>query len=54
VSDYDDQFRRLSRVTLAGDIPVDVNGRPSRVLSGDASSYSAIVDPVRGRRAKAS
>ncbi|KRD20568.1 taurine catabolism dioxygenase [Mycobacterium sp. Root265] len=54
VSDYDDQFRRLSRVTLAGDIPVDVAGRPSRVIAGDASSYSAVVDPVPGRHAKAS
>ena len=54
VSDYDDQFRRLSRVTLAGDVPVDVQGRPSRVVAGDASSYSAVVDPVPGRHAKAS
>lgn len=54
VSDYDDQFRRLSRVTLAGDIPVDVQGRPSRVIAGDASSYSAVVDPVPGRHAQAS
>lgn len=54
VSDYDDQFRRLSRVTLAGDVPVDVQGRPSRVIAGDASSYSAVVDPVPGRHARAS
>ncbi|MGA5466497.1 TauD/TfdA dioxygenase family protein [Mycobacterium sp. NPDC050041] len=46
VSDYDDQFRRLSRVTLAGDIPVDVHGRRSRVISGDASHYSAVVTPI--------
>ncbi|MGW0158917.1 TauD/TfdA dioxygenase family protein [Mycobacterium sp. NPDC003323] len=44
VSDYDDQFRRLSRVTLAGDIPVDVRGNPSRVIAGDASRYSGIAD----------
>lgn len=54
VSDYDDQFRRLSRVTLAGDIPVDVQGRPSRVVAGDATRYSAVVDPLPGRHAKAS
>jgi len=54
VSDYDDQFRRLSRVTLAGDIPVDVQGRPSRVVAGDASGYSAVVDPSPGRHAHAS
>jgi alpha-ketoglutarate-dependent taurine dioxygenase len=46
VSDYDDQFRRLSRVTLAGDIPVDVHGAPSRVIAGDASHYSDVVAPV--------
>lgn len=47
ISDYDDQFRRLSRVTLAGDIPVDVNGEPSRIVAGDASAYSQVVEPVR-------
>ncbi|MFB1298231.1 TauD/TfdA dioxygenase family protein [Mycobacterium sp. pW049] len=46
VADYDDQFRRLSRVTLAGDIPVDVHGVPSRAITGDASTYSQIVTPV--------
>lgn len=46
VSDYDDQFRRLSRITLAGDIPVDVHGRSSRVIAGDASRYSEIIRPV--------
>lgn len=47
VADYDNQFRRLSRVTLAGDIPVDVHGQRSRVIAGDASGYSDIVVPVR-------
>jgi taurine dioxygenase len=46
VSDYDDQYRKLSRVTLAGDIPVDVHGQRSRAVLGDASHYSAVVDPV--------
>jgi taurine dioxygenase len=46
VSDYDDQYRRLNRVTLAGDIPVDIYGRHSRTVRGDASSYSAVVAPV--------
>ena len=27
----------MHRITLAGDIPVDVNGERSRVVSGDAS-----------------
>ncbi|GLP80877.1 taurine catabolism dioxygenase [Mycobacterium antarcticum] len=47
VSDYDDQYRRLSRVTLAGDVPVDVHGAPSRVITGDASHYSEVVAPPR-------
>ncbi|MDP9167222.1 MAG: TauD/TfdA family dioxygenase [Actinomycetota bacterium] len=47
VSDYDDQYRRLSRVTLAGDVPVDVHGTPSRVIAGDASHYSEVVAPPR-------
>jgi alkyl sulfatase len=46
VSDYDDQYRRLNRVTLAGDIPVDVHGQRSRVIAGDASRYSDVVEPV--------
>jgi taurine dioxygenase len=47
VADYDDQYRRLSRITLAGDIPVDIHGARSRVVAGDASHYSAVVDPRR-------
>lgn len=46
VADYDEQFRYLSRVTLAGDVPIDVHGRPSRVVAGDASRYSAVVTPI--------
>jgi alpha-ketoglutarate-dependent sulfate ester dioxygenase len=46
VADYDDQYRRLNRVTLAGDIPVDVHGRRSRVVVGDATQYSDVVNPV--------
>jgi len=45
-SDYDDQYRRLSRITLAGDVPVDVYGTPSRVIAGDASHYSDVVVPL--------
>jgi taurine dioxygenase len=46
VADYDDQYRRLNRVTLAGDIPVDVYGEHSRVIVGDASRYSEVVSPI--------
>ncbi|CAN5308352.1 TauD/TfdA family dioxygenase [soil metagenome] len=46
VSDYDDQYRRLNRVTLSGDVPVDVSGQQSRVVAGDASHYSPILAAV--------
>jgi alpha-ketoglutarate-dependent taurine dioxygenase len=46
VADYDDQYRRLSRVTLAGDIPVDIYGQRSRAVIGDASQYSDVVSPI--------
>ncbi|WP_313959956.1 TauD/TfdA dioxygenase family protein [Mycobacterium deserti] len=46
VADYDDQYRRLNRITLAGDIPVDVYGQRSRAVVGDASRYSDVVSPV--------
>ncbi len=46
VADYDDQYRRLNRVTLAGDIPVDVHGQHSRAVVGDASLYSEVVRPI--------
>jgi alpha-ketoglutarate-dependent sulfate ester dioxygenase len=42
IDNYDDQPRRLSRVTVAGDVPVSVSGRRSQALVGDASHYSAI------------
>src|SRR4051794_22370684 len=42
IDNYDDQPRRLSRVTVAGDVPVSVSGRRSEVLVGDASHYSAV------------
>ncbi|OHV03771.1 TauD/TfdA dioxygenase family protein [Mycobacterium talmoniae] len=34
IDDYDNQPRLLHRVTLLGDVPVDVHGRRSRVISG--------------------
>ncbi|SEH76451.1 taurine dioxygenase [Mycolicibacterium rutilum] len=46
VADYDDQYRRLNRITLAGDIPVDIHGRHSRPIVGDASTYSEVVTPI--------
>ncbi|MCA2221826.1 TauD/TfdA dioxygenase family protein [Nonomuraea aurantiaca] len=42
VHDFGDQPRRLHRVTIAGDVPVDVDGRTSTVLKGDATAYSPV------------
>ncbi|MFC4605195.1 TauD/TfdA dioxygenase family protein [Rhodococcus kronopolitis] len=47
VDDYDGQRRRLTRVTLAGDVPVGVHGEHSRIVTGDASHYSPIDEPGR-------
>jgi alpha-ketoglutarate-dependent taurine dioxygenase len=37
--DYGDQPRQLLRVTVAGDVPVGVDGAPSRILEGDAAGH---------------
>ncbi|MFI7417267.1 TauD/TfdA dioxygenase family protein [Nonomuraea sp. NPDC049684] len=42
VHDFGDRPRRLHRVTIAGDVPVGMDGRTSTALSGDAAAYSPI------------
>ncbi|MCU1642800.1 MAG: dioxygenase [Nocardia sp.] len=43
IDDYDGaEHRRLTRITLAGDIPVGVDGTPSTVIAGNAESYSSV------------
>jgi len=42
IDNYDDQPRRLHRVTVAGDIPVGVDGTQSSVIKGDASHYTVV------------
>jgi alpha-ketoglutarate-dependent taurine dioxygenase len=42
VADYDDQPRRLHRITLAGDVPVSVDGVASTPRKGDAAHYSPV------------
>lgn len=37
--DYGDLPRRLNRVTVAGDIPVGVDGEASRIIEGDAAEH---------------
>lgn len=40
VADYGNQKRLLHRITIAGDVPVSVDGVRSTPRTGDASSYS--------------
>ncbi|MGW4480413.1 TauD/TfdA dioxygenase family protein [Rhodococcus triatomae] len=46
IDDYDGQRRRLTRITLAGDVPVNIHGERSRIVSGDASHFSPIDNPA--------
>lgn len=42
VADFDVQPREVRRITVAGDIPVGIDGRSSIPLKGDAGSFSDI------------
>jgi alpha-ketoglutarate-dependent taurine dioxygenase len=42
VADYGDHHRLLHRITLAGDVPVSIDGVASSVREGDASAFSAV------------
>jgi alpha-ketoglutarate-dependent sulfate ester dioxygenase len=42
VDDYDDWPRRLHRITLAGDVPVGIDGTRSTVRKGNAEHFSPI------------
>jgi alpha-ketoglutarate-dependent sulfate ester dioxygenase len=43
VDDYDArEHRKLTRITLAGDIPVGVDGTTSTVIAGNAESYASV------------
>ena len=44
VDNYDGLPRRLNRVTVAGDIPVGVEGKRSYSLRGDAAHYSPVAE----------
>ena len=46
IDNYDDHPRRLKRVTVAGEVPVGVDGRSSEQLVGDASHYSRVLELV--------
>ncbi|PUA80668.1 TauD/TfdA dioxygenase family protein [Nocardioides currus] len=42
VADFDEQRREVRRITVAGDIPVSIDGRRSEVITGDASEFANI------------
>ena len=44
VDNYDGLPRRLNRVTVAGDIPFGIEGKPSYSIKGDASHYSPVAE----------
>jgi alpha-ketoglutarate-dependent taurine dioxygenase len=42
VADFGEQPRHVRRITVAGDVPVGIDGTTSRVLRGDAEAFSNI------------
>jgi alpha-ketoglutarate-dependent taurine dioxygenase len=42
VADFDNHRREVRRVTVAGDVPVGIDGRRSRVVAGDSDAYTRI------------
>lgn len=46
VADFGEQRREVRRVTLAGDVPVSLDGRRSVVHRGDASGFSTIEELI--------
>lgn len=47
IDNYDDSYRRfLTRTTLAGPVPVGIDGRQSVIRKGDASHYSPVAKLV--------
>ncbi|MCX5557717.1 TauD/TfdA family dioxygenase [Streptomyces sp. NBC_00038] len=44
IDNYDGQPRRLHRVTVAGDVPVGIEGKESYSITGDASHYTSVTE----------
>ncbi|MFE9405145.1 TauD/TfdA dioxygenase family protein [Streptomyces sp. NPDC006530] len=42
IDNYDGLPRRLNRVTVAGDVPVGIEGKQSYSIAGDASHYTTV------------
>lgn len=43
IYDYGNQPRRVQRVTIAGDLPVNIDGKHSEAIKGDSASYTPSV-----------
>ncbi|MFE2428653.1 hypothetical protein ACFXJ5_18175 [Streptomyces sp. NPDC059373] len=51
LADYGTLPRRVQRITLAGDVPVSVDGTRSRSLAGDDTTYNtALAQPGDGQK----
>jgi alpha-ketoglutarate-dependent taurine dioxygenase len=46
VADFDNHRREVRRVTVAGDVPVGIDGRTSHVVAGDSDAYTRIDDLI--------
>ncbi|GAA2905296.1 hypothetical protein Acy02nite_86250 [Actinoplanes cyaneus] len=44
IYDYGTEHRRCERVTVAGQVPVGIDGRPATVVRGDMTSYDGPTD----------
>lgn len=42
VADFGSEPREMRRITVAGDVPVSIDGRRSEVVAGDAEAYSRL------------
>jgi alpha-ketoglutarate-dependent taurine dioxygenase len=47
VADFDNHRREVRRVTVAGEVPVAIDGRRSRVVAGDSDAYTRIDELIR-------
>jgi alpha-ketoglutarate-dependent taurine dioxygenase len=50
IDNYDGQPRRLNRVTVAGDVPVGIEGKESYSIEGDASHYTSLASSSSQKR----
>ena len=46
IADYGDQPRRVQRVTIVGDLPVNAEGESSVAIKGDSAAYNGLLAAV--------